>query len=60
MQQKYIICLYDDRYEVVGPFDSIDALQAYGEKWQAENEDRPTWQSLRLDDPHAIPVVIAP
>lgn len=55
-----IICMYDDRYEIVGPFASEAALCLYGERWQAKNDDRPTWQSIYLADPRAEPTVIQP
>lgn len=60
MKTNCIICMYDDRYEIAGPFDSHDALIAYGEKWQADNGDRLTWQSVFLADPGAAPRVVAP
>lgn len=60
MESNCIICMYDDRYEIAGPFASVDALRAYGERWQADNGDRPTWQSVRLADPGAAPRVITP
>ncbi len=51
---NYIVCMYDNKLEIHGPFASTYALVKYGEKWQAKNDDRPTWQSIYLDDPHAI------
>lgn len=60
MEHNCIICMYDDRYEIVGPFASRDALVAYGEWWQAANGDRPTWQSIYLAEPRAEPTVIQP
>lgn len=60
MESNCIICMHDDRYEIAGPFPDIDALQAYGEKWQAENGDRPTWQGIYLAEPGAMPKVVAP
>lgn len=55
MTENCIICMYDDRYEIVGPFDSVDEIVAYGERWQKENGDRPTWQALYLAEPDAMP-----
>lgn len=60
MKHNCIICIYDDRYEIVGPFASDKALFAYGHWWQAENGDRPTWQSIYLADPRAEHTVIQP
>lgn len=59
MKHNCIICMYDDRYEIAGPFATRTALRAYGEEWQARNDDRPTWQSIYLADPHAAPVVVS-
>ena len=55
-----IICMYDDHYEIVGPFTSEDALSAYGKAWQARNGDRPTWQSIFLANPCFGATVIIP
>lgn len=60
MKHNCIICMYDDRYEIAGPFQSDGDLVAYGQRWQDENDDRPTWQSIFLADPGASPRVIAP
>lgn len=60
MEHNCIICIYDDRYEVAGPFVSLKALRVYGEWWQAKNGDRPTWQSIYLADPAVEPTVIRP
>ncbi len=45
MEHNCIIRIYDIGYEIVGPFETRDALVASGERWQAANGDRPTWQS---------------
>ena len=60
MEHNCIICMQDDAYEIRGPFDSREALVAAGEKWQAEHDDNPRWQSVYLADPHEAPRVIAP
>lgn len=60
MKHNCIICMYDDHYEIVGPFSSVVALCAYGEWWMAANGDRPTWQAIYLADPRAEPTVIQP
>lgn len=60
MEHNYIICIYDNDYEIMGPFSSRADLVAAGERWQAMNGDRPTWQSVYLADPHAAPRVMQP
>lgn len=60
MDHNCIICMYDDRYEIVGPFASRDELSDWGVAWQARNDDRPTWQSIYLADPAAASIVIRP
>jgi hypothetical protein len=58
---NYIICMYDDNLEIHGPFATASALLKYGRKWQKKNCDRPTWQSIYLDDPHArVKFVVVP
>ena len=32
--------------DLVGPFDTAAAATAWGERWQAENDDSPCWQLL--------------
>lgn len=59
-KHNYIICIHEDRYEIIGPFSSMDDLDKWGMKWQAKNGDRATWQSIYVADPHAAPVVITP
>ncbi len=59
-EHNCIICMYDDRYEIVGPFATNAAIVAYGEAWQAHNDDRPTWQSIFLANPRAEPRVVTP
>jgi hypothetical protein len=59
-KHNYIICIYDDHYELRGPFRSQRTLEAAGEKWQRENGDRPTWQSVYLADPTIRPTIISP
>lgn len=49
---NYIICMYDDHLKIVGPFKSTLHLNRWGERWQAANGDRPTWQSIYLRNPH--------
>lgn len=58
MDHNCIICMYDDHYEIAGPFASRDELRAFGARWQKANDDRPTWQSIYLADPHAAPRVV--
>ena len=60
MGHNYIVCMYDDHYEIVGPFANMDDLSDYGDRWQAANDDRPTWQSIYLADPGVPPTVITP
>jgi hypothetical protein len=48
-----VICIYDDGYEVAGPFASYDAACEYGRKWQEENGDDPRWNTVYLEDPDA-------
>lgn len=60
LQHNFIICIYDDHYEVVGPFTTIEALQHWGTMWQQNNDDRPTWQSLYLDDTSLEPQFVEP
>lgn len=60
MEPNCIILMYDDRYEIMGPFKTHDDLVANGQRWQAENGDRPTWQSIFLADPGGTPHLIAP
>ncbi len=57
-QHNYIMLMYDDRYKIAGPFSTTAALKTFGDRWQAANCDRPTWQSIYLDDPYAKPTVI--
>lgn len=52
--------MYDDRYEIAGPFATTKELCDWGDMWQNVNGDHPTWQSLYLDDPHKLPIVINP
>ena len=59
-EHNYIICMYDDHYEIVGPFVSQFSLSEWGDTWQEQNDDRPTWQSIYLDNPRALPVLISP
>lgn len=60
MEHNCIICMYDDHYEIVGPFESVKKLAAWGEQWQEREGDRPTWQSVYLTDPSREPAVIHP
>jgi hypothetical protein len=60
MEANCIICIYDDHYEVVGPFPDRASLVAFGEKWQEDNGDRPTWQSIYLANPYELPRIITP
>lgn len=60
MDHNYIICMYNDRYEIAGPFATTNEFCNWGDRWQVRNGDRPTWQSIHLDDPNAPPVVITP
>jgi hypothetical protein len=50
----------DDGYQVVGPFSSGAALVTWGQRWQAQNDDDPRWQSIYLSDPAAAPKHIVP
>ncbi len=59
-QHNYIICMYDDHYEIAGPFSTLAELVEWGGLWQRDNDDRPTWQSIYLDNPLAVPVLIRP
>lgn len=58
-EHNCIICVYDDKYEVIGPFESIADLRTWREKWQAQH-DRPTCQSVYLADTRAPYCVINP
>jgi len=60
MKPNCIICMFDDAYEIAGPFATLAELQTYGERWQLRNGDRPTWQSVYLADPHAAPRIVTP
>ena len=60
MQHNYIIRIRDSGYSIVGPFDSREALRAWGEADQAASGDDPRWQSVYLADPGAAPGVVAP
>jgi hypothetical protein len=60
MKANCIICVYDDRYEIVGPFKSDAALNYWGGQWQRRNGGDPRWQSIYLADPAAMPKVVTP
>lgn len=48
MQHNHYIRMYDTFYEVVGPFDTEEALARSGRAWQKRNGDNPCWQSIYL------------
>lgn len=60
MEANCVILMYDDHYEIAGPFKTRDDMITYGQRWQFENGDRPTWQSIFLADPGRAPRLIAP
>lgn len=43
MEANCVMCLYDDHYEIAGPFNDHDALIAWAEAWQERNSDDPRW-----------------
>jgi hypothetical protein len=59
-RHDHIPLMYDDAYGIAGPFSSTEELAEFGECWQRENGDRPTWRSIYLRDPYAPPRVIPP
>ena len=59
-EPNYIIRMRDEGYSIIGPFDSREALVAWGRRDQENSGDDPRWQSLYLDDPHAPATVVVP
>ena len=60
MKANCIICIKDDSYQVVGPFDDHENMLAWGRRWQEKNGDDPRWQTVYLADPSAPPTHIVP
>ena len=56
----YILTNRDDRYWLVGPFESHEVANSWN-SFEANNPgDDPRWQVIDLDNPHASPVVLSP
>jgi hypothetical protein len=44
-----------DGLRIIGPFETVQALSAWGDRWQADNGDDPRWQQIELkDDPISV------
>ena len=59
MPHDYIIVMRDTHYCIVGPFDSVHAVNAWAATYARYVNDT-RWESITLADPHAAPRVLAP
>jgi hypothetical protein len=54
MHKDFFMACYDTGLPTLhGPFATFEELEKAGEKWQAEHDGDPRWQSLRLTDEEA-------
>lgn len=52
---EYVICMRDDRYYLIGPFDDQAKMRAWGDEELKRTED-PRWQSIELSDDALLPI----
>lgn len=52
MKAKHILTFATDKdgLRIYGPFDTEEALSAWGSSWQERNGDDPRWQQIEIDD----------
>ncbi len=55
----YAVCMRDNAYYLVGPFDSYGALRVWGDV-ERDNGDDPRWQSIELPGHALMPDVHGP
>ena len=55
---KYII-IYAGPIQIIGPFENMKQLVAYGRAWQRVNFDDPRWNEIDLDlDPSVTDLLL--
>lgn len=59
MSGVYIMTMRDDRYWLVGPFDSHDDAANWNRLAANNPSDDPRWQTVDLAEPHAMPMVLS-
>lgn len=52
---EYVICMRDDRYYLIGPFDDKAKMRAWGNEELRRTQD-PRWQSIELTDETLQPI----
>jgi hypothetical protein len=58
-EKHYVLCFWEDYYEVHGPYDSADPLNAYGnwcEEKNSKDENWSTWFGMKANDPQPLAV----
>ena len=55
----YVLIMRDRGYKLVGPFPTNNAAGEWGHSHWPENGD-PRWQTIALDHPGAVPVLLDP
>lgn len=56
----YIMTQRDNRYWLVGPFDSNEVAGDWNRLEANNPSDDPRWQTITLDDPNGAPIVLSP
>jgi hypothetical protein len=60
MRAKYILTYATDKdgLRIYGPFETEEALSAWGSFWQEHNGDDPRWNQIELGSHNAARVVV--